>query len=133
MSKATVIPSIKDRNLGPDVVKSKLASFFTAGLSDGADSSLDALVYIGAWSDPSLFRTLDLNNQTSTTANNVLLDLTFDFKIHGVAGIKTGDLFEIEDLPNKYKDNVFQVVEVSHGVDSNMWTTSVKGKMRRKG
>lgn len=130
MSKATVVPQIKDRNGQIDAAKNKFLEFFKAGSS--TNTTLESLVVVSAWNDTSLFRKLDLNTKSSTTANNILLEMTFDFTIHGVSGIKTGDLFEIEDLPSKYKDTVFQIVDVSHGLDSNIWKTSVTGKMRKK-
>ena len=129
MSKATVLPAVKDRNGDIDAIRNGFLEFF--GVST-TNTTIEQLVYVAGWNDPSLFRKLDLNNRSSTSANNVLLEIAFDFKIHGVSGIKTGDLFEIEDLPRKYKDTVFQVVEVSHALEGNLWTTSVTGKMRKK-
>jgi hypothetical protein len=130
MSKACVLPMIKDRNGDIDAAKNKFLEFFKEGIS--TNNTLEGLVAVGAWQDSSLFRKLDTNTRNSFTPNNVLLEITFDFTIHGVSGIKTGDLFEIEDLPQKYKNTLFQVVEVSHGLDSNQWLTSVTGKMRKK-
>jgi hypothetical protein len=129
MSKATVLPSIKDRNGNLDAVKNKFLDFF--GFTT-TDTTLEELLVVGAWSDPSLLRKLDLNTRNSTTANNILLEIKFQFKIHGVSGIKSGDIFEIEDLPKNYKDGLFQVVEVSHECNNNMWTTSVTGQYRKK-
>lgn len=131
MSKATVVPAagVKDRNGDLDAVRNAFLEWFGAKTTD---INLENLVVVSAWNDPSLLRKLDLNGRNTTTANNVLLEITFDFTIHGVSGIKTGDLFEIEDLPTKYKNTVFQVVEVSHALDGNMWKTSVTGKLRKK-
>lgn len=131
MSKATVLPAaeVKDRNGDLDAVRNAFLEWFGANTTD---INLENLVVVSAWNDPSLLRKLDLNGRNTTSANNVLLEFTFDFRIHGVSGIKTGDLFEIEDLPRRFKDTVFQVVEVSHALDNNMWTTSVTGKLRKK-
>jgi len=129
MSKATVLPAVKDRWGDIDAIKNGFLEFFGVSTSN---TTIEQLAFVSAWNDPSLFRKLDLNNRSSTSANNVLLEIEFEFKIYGVSGIKTGDLFEIEDLPKKYKNTVFQVVEVSHALESNLWTTSVKGKMRKK-
>jgi hypothetical protein len=112
-----------------DAVKNKFLDFF--GFTT-TDTTLEELLVVGAWSDPSLLRKLDLNTRNSTTANNILLEIKFQFKIHGVSGIKSGDIFEIEDLPKNYKDGLFQVVEVSHECNNNMWTTSVTGQYRKK-
>lgn len=130
MSKAVVLPMIKDRNANLDAVKNKFVEFFL-GAGSSTDTTIEALVTVGAWSDTALFRKLDLNTKDSKSANNILLNFYFDFKIHGVSGIKTGDLFEIQDLPEKYSGTVFQVTEVSHSLNGTMWTTDVKGQMRR--
>lgn len=144
MKFGTVIPTIKDRNGNRDVVKSTFSDFFKAvnnkllKLLGGSSSSntneptLESVIGVVAWSDPTLFRKLDLNSRKPSTPNNVLLQITFDFTIHGVSGIKTGDLFEIEDLPGKYKDNPFTVVEVSHTLNNSIWTTSISGQMKTK-
>ena len=129
MSKASVVPVVKDRRADIDAAKNAFLDFFGIG---STDTNLENLVVVAAWNDTSLFRKLDTNTRSGTTANNVLLEIAFDFDIHGVSGIKTGDLFEIEDLPSKYKNTLFQVVSVSHGLDGNMWKTSVTGKMRKK-
>ena len=58
------------------------------------------------------------------------MPITFTFTILGLSGIKTGDLFRIEDLPAQYANSVFQVVEISHELTENLWKTTVVGKMR---
>jgi len=153
MKFATVVPTIKDRNIGRNTAKgvfdnffkgvgdilTAIAGFFGFGVVAGAvnatdvDPTLEQIVAVAAWSDNSLFRRLDLNLKNDTTPNNLLQQITFDFKIHGVSGIKTGDLFEIQDLPSQYKDRAaFTVVEISHSLDGTLWTTSVTGKMKLK-
>lgn len=150
MKFATVIPTIKDRNTNRQVAKDAFYNFFKGigdilasitgffGFGTDADTAenptLEQIVAVGAWSDTSLFRRLDLNAQDkNTTPNNILQQITFDFKIHGVSGIKTGDLFEIQDLPSQFKDRAaFTVVEISHSLDGTLWTTSVTGKMKLK-
>lgn len=150
MKHATVVPTIKDRNINRDVAKSAFSDFFKAignfvltalagvfgfGLSSETttDPTLEQIVAVGAWQDATLFRKLDLNLKNSTTPNNILVEIAFDFKIHGVSGIKTGDLFEIADLPAQYKDKcAFTVVSISHTLDQGLWTTMVGGKMKLK-
>jgi hypothetical protein len=150
MQHATVVPTIKDRNINRDVAKSTFSDFFKAvgnfvftalagvfgfGLSaeTTADPTLEQIVAVGAWQDATLFRKLDLNLRNSTTPNNILVEIAFDFKIHGVSGIKTGDLFEIADLPAQYRDKcAFTVTSISHTLDQGLWTTMVGGKMKLK-
>jgi len=150
MKHATVIPTIKDRNINRDVAKSEFKDFFNTvgvilinsitsmfGFGNVASAiespTLEQIVAVGAWQDSTLFRKLDLNLKNSTTPNNILVEIAFDFKIHGVSGIKTGDLFEIADLPAQYRDKcAFTVVGISHTLDQGLWTTSVSGKMKLK-
>jgi hypothetical protein len=150
MKHATVVPTIKDRNINRDVAKNAFADFFKAvgnivitavagffgfgvNRETNPDPTLEQIVAVAAWQDSSLFRKLDLNLRNSTTPNNILVEIAFDFKIHGVSGIKTGDLFEIADLPAQYKNKcAFTVVSISHTLDQGLWTTMVGGKMKLK-
>ena len=45
--------------------------------------------------------------------------------------MRVGDLFKINDLPEKYKSGVFQIIETSHSIKSSTWTTSVKAQFRQ--
>jgi hypothetical protein len=150
MKHATVVPTIKDRNINRDVAKNAFADFFKAvgnivitavagffgfgvNRETNPDPTLEQIVAVAAWQDSSLFRKLDLNLRNSTTPNNILVEIAFDFKIHGVSGIKTGDLFEIADLPAQYRDKcAFTVTSISHTLDQGLWTTMVGGKMKLK-
>ena len=126
MSKATVVPTIKDRDADDmDAAEGAWYNIF-----NNADANIEDIVAVVAWSDPELFRVLDLNDTEAKKANNVLVPITFDFEIFGISGIKTGDLFRILDLPKQYTESVFQVTEVSHSLSSNLWKTNVKGMMR---
>ena len=148
MKHATVVPTIKDRNIDRDVAKSSFSNFFKGigavftaifdffgfgGTDETTSPTLEQIVAVGAWQDATLFRKLDINLKNSTTPNNILVEIAFDFKIHGVSGIKTGDLFEIADLPAQYRGKcAFTVVGISHTLDQGLWTTMVNGKMKLK-
>jgi hypothetical protein len=125
MSKATVVPKVKDRTASKDAAEGGWYNPFS-----NADVNIEEIVNVVAWSDPDVFRALDKGDPNSKKANNVLVPITFTFTILGLSGIKTGDMFRIEDLPAKFKDSVFQVVEVSHELSENLWKTTVVGKMR---
>jgi hypothetical protein len=129
-SKATVVCMEKNREADLDTKESGWVQVLTLGIADGADANVDELMAVVAWNDASLFRALDKKDKGSLKANNVLVPITFNFTIHGISGIKTGDLFRILDLPKQYTNSVFQVVEVSHDLGNNLWTTNVKGKLR---
>lgn len=128
--KATVVTLLKNREDNNDVTESSWKKVLTLGLFDGANANLNEITAVVAWNDASLFRALDKLDTNSQKANNVLVPITFTFTIHGISGIKTGDLFRILDLPKSYENSIFQVVEVSHDLSNNLWTTSVKGQLR---
>lgn len=63
---------------------------------------------------------------------SILLPIKFNFKIHGISGIKVGDKFRILDLPQKYSTSgVFQVTDISNELNGMQWTTTVEGQFRR--
>lgn len=128
--KATVVTNLKNRQENNDVTESAWKKVLTLGLFDGANANLNEIASVVAWNDATLFRALDKLDNSSQKANNVLVPITFTFTIHGISGIKTGDLFRILDLPVKYENSIFQVVEVSHDLSNNLWTTNVKGQLR---
>ena len=129
MSKATVVPKIKDRDADDmDAAEGAWYNFF-----DNADANIEDIVNVVAWSDVDMFRTLEQGHNDAKKANNVLVPITFTFTTLGVSGIKTGDMFRILDIPAQYANSVFQVTEVSHELSENLWKTTVKGTMRNLG
>jgi hypothetical protein len=64
---------------------------------------------------------------------SILLPIRFSFTIHGVSGIKRGDKFTVNGLPDKYnKENgFFQVLSVKHVVENMAWKTTVEGGFRQ--
>jgi hypothetical protein len=59
------------------------------------------------------------------------MPINFSFKIHGVSGIKRGDMFRVNGIPDRYNDGFFQVLSVKHALDGMMWTTEVTGGYRQ--
>jgi hypothetical protein len=60
------------------------------------------------------------------------LPITYQFKTMGVSGLRRGDMFVIDGIPTKYKNNgVFQITQLEQTVADSMWTTSVTGKYRQ--
>jgi hypothetical protein len=128
MSKAVVVPNIKDRVADHDAAEGAWANVF-----NNSDANIEEIAFVAAWNDVDLFRKIDLNSRGAGDANNLLLPIEFKFTTFGISGIKTGDMFRIIDLPKKYTTTIFQVVEVSHELSNNLWQTSVTGKMRNIG
>lgn len=60
------------------------------------------------------------------------LPITYRFKTMGISGLRRGDMFVIDGIPDKYKKNgVFQITELEQSVSDSLWTTSVTGKYRQ--
>ena len=61
----------------------------------------------------------------------VLTNIEFGFTIHGISGIRRGDMFKINGSPYGYvSDGFFQVTNIKHSVSNNFWQTEVKGGFR---
>lgn len=127
---ASVFTNVKDREGDFDVKESTLARVLSLGFRDGANANADEILYVGAWSDRALFKQLQKGDTSAKEASNILIPITFEFETFGLTGIVTGQLFKIIDLPAKFKDSAFQVVEISHELGDNMWKTKVKGQLR---
>ena len=128
MSKATVVPKLKDRTADMDAAEGSWYNVFS-----NSDANIEDIAFVAAWNDTDVFRKLDLNSDQTDSGNNILLPIEFKFTTFGISGIKTGDMFRIIDLPKQYTSTIFQVVEVSHDLSNNLWQTSVTGKMRNIG
>jgi hypothetical protein len=132
MQKAGVYPLINNPNAD-----------FAKGLLD-FDSSNDVLISsktlaCGIWQDPELLRSFyeyDMNpNPSQIDSYEILqnylkksagyLPIEVNFTIHGVSGIKVGDMIHFIDLPYVYKTKLFTVLRVEQSVTDDMWTTTV--------
>lgn len=62
---------------------------------------------------------------------SILMPINFSFSIHGISGIKRGDKFKVNGIPDKYaKQGFFQVIGVKHTISGMNWTTEVEGGYR---
>ena len=133
ISKAGVFPKINDRNLDYDITNEKW-DFYAAN-----NANLEEIIYVGCWNDPYLLKKYEMYDRNlclqsnksggDYTTNPVLLPIKFSFTIHGISGIKVGDIFAVSDLPQKYANKIFQVTQVEHQV-SDIWTTQVQAQLR---
>ena len=134
---AAIIPKIQDRE------ELESMDFIDDGAFDGdyGNGQFADILVVGTWDDQGLLKKVQLFNDgafikdgassiTQETSNPPLLPIAFSFTVHGVSGIRVGDTFSIKDLPGKYNKKVFQVTEISHDIQQNLWTTKVMGKMR---
>ena len=61
------------------------------------------------------------------------LPLTLSLTIYGISSIQPGDVFRVDYLPKNYRKLVyFQVMKVSHTVDSSGWYTTLETQFRLK-
>lgn len=99
------------------------------------DKDLYDLCYIGAIEDPTIFTLLRHNFNIQEVEDNTvspLMPINFTFTIHGVSGIKRGDMFKINGIPKQYALGFFQVISVKHTLDGMLWKTEITGGYRNK-
>lgn len=135
MQKAGVFPKLNDPVNMPDLANE------VYDLNSSNDATLDDKVMVCAtWNDSQLLRQIyeyDLNPSKEKLGyvkkvkkNPGFLPIEVTFKIHGVSGIKVGDVLRVIDLPHVYRRKMLQVFNVSHTVDDDLWTTEVTAKLR---
>lgn len=129
MSKGTVLPSVKGRDDDYDAAEGAWYNVF-----NNANASIEDILFVGAWNDSLALRKLFLGKVTgSGESTNVLVPIKFGFTTLGVTGIVTGQLFRINDIPQRYAKNAFQVTKVGHELTDGQWKTTVEGTMRNFG
>jgi hypothetical protein len=137
--KPTVKPSedldaMKEANL--NMILGRLSFYPKVELKEG-DSIADELydsVYLGAFNDSAVFSSLKGGDASGGGGKaGALMPINFSFKIHGISGIKRGDMFNVDGIPKLYTDRgFFQVLSVKHAVEGMTWTTEVTGGFRPK-
>jgi len=87
--------------------------------------------YIGAFKDVEIFSKLK-KKELVNVGRGPLMPIKFTFKIHGISGIKRGDMFTINGIPKWYDIDgaFFQVLSVKHVIDGMIWTTEITGGWR---
>jgi hypothetical protein len=112
------------------------------GLSEKS-YGIDATTYFISYDDKNLFNQYKLLSDGGLGGDvsditeedvSILLPITFSFTIHGVSGIKRGDMFVVNGLPDMYNEDkgFFQVLSVKHTVENMIWKTTVEGGFRQK-
>jgi len=70
------------------------------------------------------------NNESNYTNVKPIVPLTLSLTIQGIGGIKIGDLFYVDYLPEIYREYChWLVVNVEHSVSSEGWTTKLDSRM----
>lgn len=106
--------------------------YLAAGIDN--KSNLDEITYIGALDDLAVFESFKLASDTDKIdASGVgpLIPIKFNFTVHGVSGVRLGDMFSIDGLPGSYSDGgFFQITSVKHSISGMVWTTGITGGWR---
>jgi hypothetical protein len=90
------------------------------------------MCYQGAFRDSSVFNAfLNQLQEVGTETSTPLMPINFTFKVHGVSGIRRGDMFKVNGIPSIYTQNgFFQVISIKHNIEGMQWTTEVTGGYR---
>ena len=82
------------------------------------------------YTDPSIIQKQIPREQSGTTA---LTYVDISFAIDGIAGIRCGEYFHIDGIPEIYnKNGVFQIQNVKQGISSAGWQTTIEAGYRIK-
>lgn len=74
-------------------------------------------------------RTKGKNKKSKSLTTIIPIKYTFD--ILGNSGIKRGDIFRVNGIPEKYsKFGIFQVTEIEHTLQQSKWITKIGGLFR---
>jgi hypothetical protein len=102
--------------------------------SEVKDKDLYDICYIGAYKDVETFSKIKKKELGEIVGSGALMPINFSFKIHGISGIKRGDMFRVNGLPSMYEQegSFFQTLSVKHVIDGMQWTTEITGGFRPK-
>ena len=78
-----------------------------------------------------LMNDMDFKNNTNIYGGQQP-GFTVEMTLRGISGLRTFQLFSLKNLPSPYSDReiICQIVDVSHKVDSDDWTTTIKAGIR---
>jgi hypothetical protein len=103
-------------------------------LQDSSNYSQDLfeLCYLGAFHDSNIFSAFKSGNDELKKKKKAspLMPINFSFTIHGISGIRRGDMFKVNGIPTIYENGFFQVLSVKHTLEGMSWKTEVTGGYR---
>jgi hypothetical protein len=124
--------SIAEENL--NIMLGKAKYYPKVDLTDKSTLSgeLYDMCYLGAFADSNIFSAFKNGHDQIDEKNTAspLMPINFTFKVHGVSGIRRGDMFKVRGLPTIYDNGFFQVLSVKHSLQGMEWTTEVTGGYR---
>jgi hypothetical protein len=70
-------------------------------------------------------------NNSKPAVYEAVAPMHCEVELEGISGIRAGDIFTIDNLPQLYKEKgVFQVVNITHEVTRETWKTKLKASYR---
>lgn len=124
--------NLAEQNLNIMLGKSKFYPKVELQDKSNYEQDLFKLCYLGAFHDSSVFSALKSGNDEKINKKNTspLMPINFTFTIHGLSGIRRGDMFKVDGIPTIYDNGFFQVISVKHTVQGMNWKTEVTGGYR---
>jgi hypothetical protein len=124
IQKATVV----SKNNNPELDDFDTSAFFNLKYNDADFYELRVV----CWEDSQLLRQVyeyDMKSGSDrrfeAKTNPGFLPIEVEFTIHGVSGLKVGDMINFNDLPHVYRKKIFTVQNIKQILDGDMWKTIV--------
>jgi len=124
-SAAGIYPYVNNRKTVNDAVGGIIKQWFT---NPDEKLNIDDYLLIGTYDDVSTFRMI--YSKSAKNSLGILMPINFTFSLHGISGLRVGDIFSLADLPPKFTQSIFQVLEVSHTISDGKWLTNVRAGYR---
>jgi hypothetical protein len=117
-----------------DVVPSPLVTTAFKIEESKIKSLINTKLFIYCYDDTDFFNAMKNHyiNKKGGSSLSHPLPIKYTFTILGNSGIRRGDTFKINGIPEKYKKyGIFQVTEVEHTIAGMKWETTVTGQYRQ--
>jgi len=122
---AGVYPMVIDRKN----VTENFGDWFSRLFSEPSSTNdIGEYLLIGTYDDSSIFRMVYMGSSGNTLG--ILMPINFTFSVHGVSGLRIGDIFALKDLPNPFTESIFQILDVSHEISNGQWLTTARAGFR---
>jgi hypothetical protein len=116
----------------------KIAWYPKVDLESKSEITADNLlsnVYRTIYDDREALTSIKTSNDNTTPTSldiSIPLPVKFSFSMHGISGIKRGDMFSVKGLPSQYsiKNGFFQVVSLKNTIENMIWKTTIEGEFR---
>lgn len=125
-SSSGIYPYVNNRKIVSDTIGGLIKQWFT---NPDSRLNVDDYLLIGTYDDVSTFRMIYA--AAAEKSIGILMPINFTFSLHGISGLRVGDIFSLADLPPRFTQSVFQVLEVSHTISDGKWLTNVRAGYRQ--